>query len=112
MVRKHVFPGVVGAGWLAVWLVICSVILFVDWTSPAQAELLSRTRSDDDIRQQVIEQSIASYSGPCACPYNVMRNGRQCGQRSAYVKPGGYSPKCYPEDVSATEVAAWRSRNS
>lgn len=118
MARRHAFakvagPKVAGAGWLAAWLLICSAIVVVDWTGPAQAELMSRTRSsDDEIRRQLIQQSIASCPGPCACPYNIMRNGRQCGQRSAYVKPGGYSPKCYPDDVSATEVAAWRARSS
>lgn len=113
MSRRRGFPRAVGAGWLAAWLVICSAIVFVDWSGPAQAQLMSRTRSsDDEVRQQVIRQSIANYPGPCACPYNIMRNGRQCGNFSAYVKPGGYSPKCYPEDVSAAEIAAWRARNS
>lgn len=102
-----------GAGWLAVWLMICAVATFGHWAGPAQADLVTRTRSSDqDIRQRIIQQSIAEYPGPCACPYNIMRNGRQCGNRSAYVKPGGYSPKCYPEDVSAAEVSMWRGRNS
>lgn len=60
------------------------------------------------IKQQIIEQSISSYPGNCPCPYSTMRNGRSCGKRSAYSRPGGYAPKCYPEDVSEGEVQAYR----
>jgi hypothetical protein len=35
------------------------------------------------------------YVGTCDCPYDVMRNGAVCGNRSAYRKPGGRSPVCY-----------------
>ena len=35
------------------------------------------------------------YVGTCDCPYDQMRNGRSCGGRSAYSKPGGRKPKCY-----------------
>jgi len=59
-------------------------------------------------RQRIIRQSIAAYPGPCPCPYSVMRNGRSCGGRSAWSRPGGYAPKCYPSDISAAEVAAER----
>lgn len=65
--------------------------------------------SDAQVKQQVIRQSIATYPGPCPCPYSVMRNGRSCGGRSAYSRPGGYAPICYPADVSQAEVAAWRA---
>lgn len=97
----------------ALWLLVCAIAVFADWVSPVHAQTGSRTRaSDDEIRQQIIRQSIAEYPGPCACPYHIMRNGAQCGKRSAYVKPGGYSPKCYPHDVSAAEISAWKARNS
>jgi len=65
-------------------------------------------QSDAQIRQQVIRQSIAAYPGPCPCPYSVMRNGRSCGGRSAYSRPGGYAPICYPRDVTAAQVADHR----
>jgi len=65
-------------------------------------------QSDAQVRQRIIRESIASYPGPCPCPYSVMRNGRSCGGRSAYSRPGGYAPICYPRDVSETQVAAWR----
>ncbi len=50
-------------------------------------------------KKQMIRQSIANYSGPCPCPYSVMRNGRSCGKRSAWSKPGGASPLCYVSDI-------------
>lgn len=68
-----------------------------------------RRQSDDAIRRAIIEQSIASYYGSCPCPYNVDRAGRSCGRRSAYSRPGGRSPICYPEDVTAGMVARFRA---
>ena len=65
-------------------------------------------QSDAQIRQRIIRESIASYPGSCPCPYNVDRAGRSCGRRSAYSRPGGYAPICYPRDVSAADVEAWR----
>lgn len=67
-------------------------------------------RSDAQIRQEIIRQSIAAYPGNCPCPYNTDRAGRRCGARSAYSRPGGYAPKCYPRDVSDAEVRAYRQR--
>ena len=49
--------------------------------------------------QRAIRQSIVAYSGSCPCPYSVDRAGRRCGGRSAYSKPGGAAPLCYPADV-------------
>jgi len=46
-----------------------------------------------------IQQSINNYSGNCPCPYNRASNGSRCGKRSAYSRPGGYSPLCYSSDV-------------
>ena len=67
-------------------------------------------QSDAEIKKKIIQQSIAEYSGSCPCPYNTDRAGRSCGRRSAYSKPGGEAPKCYPSDVSAAEVRAYRGR--
>lgn len=44
------------------------------------AGLYAEDLSDSEIRQLLIQQSISSYSGSCPCPYNVMRNGRRCGE--------------------------------
>jgi|KBSSwiStaDraftv2_1062776.scaffolds.fasta_scaffold1413896_1 hypothetical protein len=68
---------------------------------------LSR-ESDAQIKQKIIRQSIQGYPGNCPCPYNTDLAGRSCGRRSAYTRPGGYSPKCYESDVSASDVRAYR----
>lgn len=65
---------------------------------------------DSAIVQLLIDDSIASYSGNCPCPYNAMRNGRSCGKRSAYSKPGGYAPLCYKEDVTQAMIQEYRER--
>lgn len=62
----------------------------------------------DAIIQKIIERSIRNYSGSCPCPYNTMRNGRRCGGNSAYSKPGGRSPSCFPSDVTEAMIAAFR----
>ena len=64
--------------------------------------------TDAQVRAVIIRQSIASYPGTCACPYNVARNGSSCGRRSAYSRGGGYAPMCYASDVSDAAVAAYR----
>lgn len=76
---------------------------FIAFAAPAQAQ------TDSAIRQKIVRASISSYPGNCPCPYNVDRAGRSCGRRSAYSRPGGYSPKCYPSDVTAAEVKAYRA---
>ncbi|HEX8526161.1 hypothetical protein [Allosphingosinicella sp.] len=67
-------------------------------------------QSDAQIKQRLIRQSIANYSGSCPCPYNVDRAGRRCGARSAYSRPGGAAPLCYASDVSAAQLRAARGR--
>jgi hypothetical protein len=46
----------------------------------------------------LVEESRSAYYAtgrPCACPEDLMRNGRRCGGNSA----GGASPYCYVSDV-------------
>lgn len=77
----------------------------------APAFALQGVVSDDQVAQQIIKESIASYPGPCACPYNHARNGSSCGRRSAYIRAGGYDTVCYREDVSADDIASYRQRH-
>jgi hypothetical protein len=60
----------------------------------------------------IIRESVTSYRAtrPCACPYNEMRNGRSCGSRSAWSRPGGAKPLCYPGDVTPAMITAYRAR--
>lgn len=76
----------------------------------ATPALARDTSSMDDakIKKAIIAQSIASYSGSCPCPYNTTRNGSSCGGRSAYSRKGGAAPLCYPRDVTAQQVEAYR----
>lgn len=68
--------------------------------------------TDDQIKQLIINESIASYPSVCACPYSVARNGSMCGARSAYSKPGGYDPICYKTDVTKQMLDNYKRRNN
>lgn len=74
----------------------------------ASPSLGGQNMTDAQVKQAIIRQSIASYSGSCPCPYSTARNGSRCGGRSAYSRPGGAAPFCYASDVSAADVAAYR----
>jgi hypothetical protein len=74
------------------------------------APALAQSSADERDRRSMIVESIRNYSGNCACPYNVDRAGRSCGQRSAYSKPGGAAPLCYPGDITDAMLERWRSR--
>lgn len=65
---------------------------------------------DSVLIQRIIAESLGSYPSSCACPYSRDRAGRRCGKRSAYSKPGGYSPICFPGDVTKAMIEAFRSR--
>lgn len=68
--------------------------------------------SDSQIKQLLIEESIAAYDGNCPCPYSRARNGSRCGKRSAYSREGGAAPLCYPADVTAEMVQTYRDEHS
>ena len=68
--------------------------------------------TDQQIAAIIVKQSRDAYYAtghPCACPDDLARNGSRCGGRSAYSRPGGAEPKCYISDVTADEIAAYRS---
>jgi len=67
--------------------------------------------SDEQVREQIVRESVASYSGRCPCPENTDSAGRRCGARSAYSKPGGARPICYPQEVSDQQVREFRTRH-
>ena len=68
-------------------------------------------KTDDEIRQAIINESIAGYRGSCPCPYSTDRAGHRCGARSAYSRPGGAAPVCYAKDVTQKMVDEYRKRN-
>ena len=65
--------------------------------------------SDAQVRQILIADSIAAYSGNCPCPYSTARNGSRCGRRSAYSRAGGAETLCYSNDVSDAMVRDYRA---
>ncbi|MCX0499002.1 hypothetical protein [Erwinia billingiae] len=69
------------------------------------------TVSDTQLKQAIIDESIAAYPGTCAYPFNSARNGSACGGRSAWSKAGGYSPICYNK-VTKEMVKQWRDSHS
>lgn len=77
---------------------------------PEEIEIAVPVIPDSVLIQRIIAESLDSYPSSCACPYSRDRAGRRCGKRSAYSKPGGYSPVCFPGDVSKAMIEAFRSR--
>jgi hypothetical protein len=80
--------------------------------APALAQLQAPALSDQQIVATIIRESRSEYYAtghPCACPEDRAKNGSSCGARSAYSRPGGAMPKCYPRDVSKAEVEAYRA---
>ncbi|AXK83840.1 hypothetical protein DW352_03540 [Pseudolabrys taiwanensis] len=59
---------------------------------------------------QASRQNYYATGRPCACPDDTMRNGRRCGGNSAYSRPGGAQPLCYPTDVTPAMIEAHRAR--
>lgn len=64
--------------------------------------------NDAQIKRLIIRESIRQYPGNCPCPYSFDRAGRSCGARSAWSKPGGYSPICYESDITREMVERYR----
>jgi hypothetical protein len=64
--------------------------------------------TDAQVRSQIIQESIAKYPESCPCPYSIDRSGHKCGRRSAYSRPGGWSPYCYASDVHASMIHEYR----
>ena len=88
--------------------VLISFSFLILLINPAYAD--NQALSDDAIRKTLIQNSIASYPGRCPCPYNAASNGSRCGKRSAYSRPGGYAPLCYPKDISDAQVKQYRQK--
>jgi len=91
---------------------VFGVLLSVLAVSAAKAQ---SALSDEQVAARIVQESRAAYYAtghPCACPDDHMRNGRQCGRVSAYIRPGGANPKCFLKDVSAGEILDWRAKHN
>ncbi|MGP6486798.1 hypothetical protein [Duffyella gerundensis] len=87
------------------------MVLIAGMLSGTPALAKKNALSDDEVKQQIIDDSIADYPGTCACPFNSARNGSSCGRRSAWSKAGGYAPICYKKEVTKQMVTEWRQNN-
>jgi hypothetical protein len=66
--------------------------------------------SESRIRQAIVQESRMAYyrlGHSCACPYDLARNGQECGRLSAYGRPGGATPKCYVADITVADSRAY-----
>src|SRR6185369_3784909 len=100
--RESASPSWLSAGNRAMLRALILLAAFASLPLPAFAA----SPSDAQVRQQMIAESIAAYSGHCPCPYNLASNGSRCGKRSAWSKAGGYAPLCYPVDIADEAVKA------
>jgi len=66
-------------------------------------------KTDAQIREQIVKDSLAAYKGNCPCPYSKNRAGRNCGGNSAYSRPGGSKPVCYVTDVTNKMIDDYRN---
>ena len=80
--------------------------LFIIFSLNSFAEIIS----DKQIVQNIINESIANYSGNCPCPYNRASNGSSCGRRSAYSRAGGFAPICYASDVTSEMLTEYKRK--
>src|ERR1700738_4727797 len=83
--------------------------------SPATKRKVEAALTASAIAAIIVQASRDQYHAggrPCACPDDTMRNGRACGGRSAYSRPGGAAPLCYPTDVTAAMVESYLQRQA
>jgi endonuclease YncB( thermonuclease family) len=66
--------------------------------------------ADDRLRDELIERSIAGYSGQCPCPYSTRRGGAACGDRSSYSQGNKRGLYCFRKDIPAAVVAQHRGK--
>ena len=92
---------------LLLTLAVAPVPVFAQAAEPSPAKTVANL-TNAQIRKILIAESTAAYPGNCACPYNTARNGSTCGRRSAYSRPGGAAPLCYPKDVTDDMVRKYR----
>lgn len=100
------------------WLVIecigmrCGLLMAICFCLVSFSGYAAKGKSDAQIKKEIIKESIESYPGNCACPYNHARNGSRCGGRSAYSRTGGYDVVCYESDVTDEMIRQWKQENA
>jgi hypothetical protein len=95
---------------IVAFALIVAFAAIVLWANIAHAQ--SAKLTDAQVADKIIQVSREDYYAtghPCACPYDRAQNGSSCGGRSAYSRPGGAEPKCFPKDVSKAEIITYRN---
>ncbi|PTT51809.1 hypothetical protein [Aeromonas sp. HMWF015] len=90
--------------------ILLLALLCIGFAASAKEQVPGAKLVDEQVKQQIIQESIDSYPGNCPCPYNLARNGSRCGKRSAWSRAGGYAPICYKEEITDEMVSEWRGR--
>jgi hypothetical protein len=76
----------------------------------ARREALQRL-SDDRVRQRIMQESQARYSGRCVCQYQTKdSNGHSCNGRHEAIKALP-KPICYPKQVTSEILRDWRQHH-
>jgi SH3-like domain-containing protein len=83
-----------------------------DKVPPGETSTDRQKMSPEDIIRLLMKASMAGYPGNCACPDYSAKNGSRCGRRSAYCRPGGWRPLCYPSDVTPQMIKAFRENGN
>ncbi len=100
-----------GLGWMASRFLSGEAPTPSPQPAPGKRGIAAPTQKEiQKARKEIVAQSIASYAGSCPCPYNRDRAGRRCGGRSAWSRPGGYSPICYDGDVTEARLQTYFAR--
>jgi hypothetical protein len=76
---------------------------------PRKAHPEHKTMAEYAVVAFLMAASVFGYTGNCACPHYTAANGSRCGKRSAYDKPNGAKPLCYPTDVTPQMLNAFRA---
>lgn len=73
-----------------------------------KAEVLLTAAAIIAILIQASRDQYHATGHPCACPDDLMRNGRRCGGNSAHSRAGGAAPLCSATDITAEMIEAYR----
>ena len=101
-------------------LLACAALFaFAPMAQAAQTSAAKPAPMDDaEVKQAIIELSIAAYPANCPCPYSPSRTsnwdgaGRYipitkveaCGRNSAYHRMGEFAPVCFENDISPNMI--------
>jgi hypothetical protein len=70
-----------------------------------------RELSDNRVRQHIIRESQAPYSGRCVCQYQTKdAKGHSCKGRHEVIRTHP-QPLCYPSQVTSEMVSVWRQHH-